>query len=116
MIKSKVWKSFLLRVELRYCSVPESEYHPEHYFEYTTEYTTVPVGIYDSFKEACIAGNEMLNTTIKNYNLKVDDSFSEHGGAFGRRNTLVTNCCSNDSIKYYAEITTLKFRDLNEHI
>lgn len=103
-------EKFLLRVELRYCSVPKSEYHSEHNFEYTT------IGVYDSFKEACIAGNEVLNNTIKKYNLKTYDGFSEHGGPFRSRNTLVTNCCSSDPIKYFAKITTLKFRDLNEHI
>lgn len=103
-------EKFLLRVELRYYNVPKTEYHPAHNCEYTT------IGIYDSFKEACIAGNEVLNNIIKKYNLKTYDGFSEHGGPFGNRNTLETNCCSNDPITYYAEITTLKFRDLNERV
>jgi hypothetical protein len=103
-------EKFLLRVELRYCNVPKSEYYPAHNYEYTT------IGIYDSFKEACIAGNEVLNNTIKKYNLKVDDSFSEHGGPFGGRKTLVTNCFYSDPIEYFAEITTLKFIDLSERI
>lgn len=103
-------EKFLLRVELRYCSVPESEYLPEHNFEYIT------IGVYDSFKEACIAGNEVLNNTIKKHNLNVSDSFSEHGGPFGGRKTLVTNYCFRDPIEYSAEITTLKFRDLSERI
>lgn len=103
-------EKFLLGVELRYCSIPESEYHPAHNFEYTT------IGIYDSFKEACMVGNEVLNNIIKKYNLKTYDSFSEHGGPFGSRITLVTNCCSNEPIKYFAKITKLKFMDLNERI
>ena len=57
-------KKFSLRVELRYCSVPKSEYHLEHNFEYTT------IGVYDSFKESCIAGNEVLNNTIKKVQFK----------------------------------------------
>lgn len=103
-------EKFLLRVELRYYSIPESEYHSDYKSEYIT------IGVYDSFKEACVAGNEVLNNTIKKFNLKVDDSFSEHGGIFGSRNTLVTNCCSRDPIEYYATITTLKFMDLSERI
>lgn len=103
-------EKFLLRVELRYCGIPETEYRLEDKSEYIT------IGIYDSFKEACIAGNEVLNNTIKKYNLKVYNSFSEHGGPFGSRVTLVTNCLYDDPIEYFIEITTLNFRDLNERI
>ena len=104
-------EKFLLQVELRYCSIPKSEYGAEHNFEYTT------IGIYDTITEACNKGNEILDRIIVKHNLKVyREKFGEHNGCFGRPNLLVTNCCSSDKIKYFAQITRLRFLDLDERI
>lgn len=104
-------EKFLLQVELRYCNIPKSEYSSEHNFEYTT------IGIYDTLSEACKEGNKLLKETIAKHGLKVAyDKFGEHNGCFGSPNLLVTNCCSSDKIKYFAQITRLRFFDLDERI
>lgn len=103
-------EKYLLQVELRYCSVPKTEYSSEHHFEYTT------IGIYDTLSEACDEGNKLLREIIAKHNLKTCDKFGEHNGCFGSPNLLVTNCCSSDKIKYFAKIDRLRYYDLNERI
>ena len=102
-------KKYLVQVELRYCSIPKSEYDFEHHFEYTT------IGVYDDLKEAINEGNKALKEASKS-GLTIRDEFGEHNGCFGRPNTLVTNLSSRDGIQCFAKITTLHYRDLGEEI
>lgn len=103
-------EKFMLQVELRYGTVPKKEYHPEHVCEYTT------IGVYDTFQEAIKEGNRVLNEIISKHSLSVRDGFGEHNGPFRSATTLVTNCCTHERVQYFAQITPLKFLDLDERI
>lgn len=77
----------------------------------------ITIGVFDTLKEAVEKGNEVLNTlSEKGFEIRSDDRFKVKG-LFGLPERLVSNCCyPTKGIQYFAEITPLKFEDLDSVI
>lgn len=102
-------KEYLLRVEFRYHVVPKSDIP---FFKLVFEKLTI--GVYDNVKDAVDNGNLVLNE-IKANGLTVRECFKVNG-FMGRHTDLVTNCCSEDNIKYFVTIRTLNYGNISEVI
>lgn len=100
-------KKYLLTFEFRYTA--KSEY--EDFENYITK--TITVGIYEDIEKAIEAGDEALGK-ISGL-LDVRDRFTANF-IFGSPRDLVTNTCTRDKVHFFAKITTLNFRDLNETV
>jgi hypothetical protein len=102
----------LLTIEFRYHDKPRSE----HYSGYANK--TITVGIFDTLEEAIDEGNKALDILSKSFEVREDDKFKlKHLYLFGCPKRLVTNTCyPTKGIQYFAQITELKFDDLNETV
>lgn len=112
-------EKYLLSVEFRYVDAPKTE------DDCTSRQTKIVIGVYDSYDEACIAGNEFLESMEKRFQLHkfpngtyaIRDRFSKNGGPFGSRNNLVTNLAYLQTpFSFYAKIETLKYAPIDETI
>lgn len=112
-------KKYLVTVEFRYSCVPKSDF----YSNSTSKTTTI--GVYDTFEEACLFGNRFLMNMESRFAIHKfpdgsepkRDRFSEKGGCFGGRETLVSNLAYlSTPFDFYAKITTLKYDDIDESI
>lgn len=91
----------------------------------TSRQTEIVIGVYDSYDDACIAGNEFLESMEKRFQLHKFPNgtysrryrFSKNGGPFGGRNNLVTNLAYLQTpFSFFAKIETLKYAPIDETI
>lgn len=100
----------LLTIEFRYCDIPKSE----DFSGYTNK--TITIGIYDTLEEAIQEGNKILTVLSKKFEVRSNDKFKLKY-LFGFPKRLVTNTSyPTNGIRYFANITKLKFDDLGDTI
>lgn len=106
-------EKFLFAIEFRYYEIKEGESHWSN--------KTITIGVFDTFEEATVKGNEAMEV-FENYfklnpNYNKKERFSKNGGCFGSRRDLITNLSYLQTpFQFYAKITTLKYVDLTEAI
>lgn len=98
-------KRYLLYFEFRYSKIPKSDHHSDRATK------TVTIGVYDTAGEAVGEGNKHLDILSNTFDIR--DRFKERG-LFGTLDNLVTNFCTKDKVHFFAKITTLDFKDLQE--
>lgn len=112
-------EKYLVTIEFRYYGIPEGS------GGFTSRNKKVTIGVYDTFDEACLNGNKLLENLESKFKLHVypggvkatKERFSKNGGCFGSSNTLVTNMAYlKTPFEFYAKIDTLKYIDINEAI
>ncbi len=112
-------KKYLVTVEFRYSCVPKSDF----YSNSTSKTTTI--GVYDTFKEACLFGNRFLMNMESRFAIHTfpdgrkasKERFSKNWSYFGGKNTLVTSLSYlKTPFDFYAKIDTLKYDDIDESI
>ena len=112
-------EKYLVTIEFRYSDAPNFDTN------FSSKNKTITIGVYDSFDEACINGNNLLETleskfkihTFPNGSEAKKDRFSKNGGWFGSKNTLVTNLAYlKTPFEFYAKIETLKYDSIDESI
>lgn len=112
-------EKYLVTIEFRYSDAPN---HPD---DMTSKNKMVTIGVYDSFDDACLNGNTILENLESKFAIHVfpngseakRDRFSKPGGCFGSKNTLVTNLAYlKTPFEFYAKITTLKYDSIDESI
>ena len=110
---------YLVRIEFRYCDAPKID------SMITSKNKRVTVGVYDTFEDACINGNDLLETLESKFELHrfpdgrkaPKERFSKNGGCFGGKHTLITNLAYlKTPFTFYAEIETLKYDNIGEVI
>lgn len=109
----------LLQIEFRYLDAPKGEYDSEH------KTKTITIGVFDTFVEACEAGNNLMKQMESKFPLHVfpdgrearKERFSRTGGAFGTPLRLITNLAYlKTPFEFYAKITPLHFDDIDATI
>ena len=110
----------LLTIEFIYKEVPKSDICSEH------KSKKITLGVFDSFEDACIEGNKLMETLEGKFPLHVfpngkgtakKERFSKNGGCFGSKNNLITNLAYlKTPFEFYAKIDTLKMYDVEETI
>lgn len=113
-------EKYLVRIEFRYSDAPETE------DGYTSRNKMITIGVYDTFKEACQNGNNLLEVLESKFELHQypdtgrkapKERFSKNGGPFGSKNDLVTNLAYlKTPFEFYAKIETLKYNPIDEVI
>ena len=113
-------EKYLVTIEFRYIQIPKSE----HLSGSTTKKVTI--GVYNTFDQACINGNLLMENLESKFKLHVfpngkseakRERFSKNGGCFGSDKTLITNlACLKTPFDFYAKITTLKHDPINATI
>ena len=93
----------LLTVELRYHSVPKSEYSSGY------ESKTITIGVYDSLEEAVKEGNKVLDKLSSKF--KFRDLFGTNNGVFGSATRLVCDFCHGYP-EVFCKIEQLKYDDI----
>jgi len=106
-------KKYLVTIEFRYAKLPKSERDSCHASQ------NITIGVYDSFDEAILNGNDLLINLENKFDLHVFPNgrgvakrkrFSENGGPFGSKNILVTNLAYlRTPFDFCAKITTLDY-------
>lgn len=108
-----------MRVEFQYVDAPKTE------DDHASRETIITIGVYDSYDEACTAGNKLLESLEKIFPLHKfpngtyagRNRFSKNGGPFGGRRSLVTNLAYLQTpFSFYAKIETLKYASIDETI
>ncbi len=105
----------LLTLKFRYNDIPNEDGLGECKEEVIT------IGVFDSFEEACIKGNEILGIFESKFNLNPNynrrERFSKNGGCFGYEKRLITNLAYLQTPFYfYFKITHLKYKDISKTI
>jgi len=109
----------LVTIEFRYKSTPKSEHDSGH------NKKTITIGVYDEFDKACLNGNKVLEVLESKFNLHqfpngrkaTKERFSKNGGAFGGKNSLITNLAYlKTPFQFFIKIETLKYSDINDTI
>lgn len=112
-------EKYLVTIEFRYSDAPQTENGS------TLKNKAVTIGVYDTFDDACINGNNLLETLESKFELHEfpggrkapKERFSKNEGCFGSKNTLVTNLAYlKTPFDFYAKIQTLKYSDIDESI
>ena len=112
-------EKYLVTIEFRYSDAPVSEDRS------TSQNKIVTIGVYDTFDDACLNGNSLLEKLeslfsihrFPNGSAAKKDRFSKNGGCFGSKNTLVTNLAYlKTPFDFFAKITTLKHTPIDEAI
>lgn len=112
-------EKYLVKIEFRYSDAPETEDGS------TSKNKMVTIGVYDTFEDACLNGNNMLEILESKFELhQFPDGrkaskkrFSKNGGCFGSKNTLVTNLAYlKTPFEFYAKIETLKYNSIDDAI
>lgn len=112
-------EKFLLQLEFRYDDAPKSEDRG------TSQNKMVTIGVYDTFDEACLNGNQLLEKLESKFAIHTfpsgseakRDRFSKNGGCFGSKVTLVTNLAYlKTPFSFFAKIETLKYLPIDETI
>jgi hypothetical protein len=110
---------FLVEIEFRFIDAPREPY------SWTSKSKTNTIGVYETFEEACVAGNELLENLESKFPIVVFPSgnkagkerFSENGGVFGGRKTLITNSAYlKTPFEFYARIVTLNYDSVDQTI
>lgn len=113
-------EKYLLTIEFRYEDAPKYE---EGGFEYINKIVTI--GVYESFDDACINGNSLLEILESKFSIHTfpdgreakKERFSKNGGCFGSKNTLVTDMAYlKTPFRFFAKIDTLKYSSISESI
>lgn len=98
-------EKYLVQIEFRYSSDMSKD-----------KITTI--GVFDTFEEACINGNNLLRFLESKYNLHmfpngikaIKERFSKNGGCFESKKTLVSNLAYLQTpFGFYAKIETLHY-------
>jgi len=85
----------------------------------------ITIGVYDTFEEACINGNNLMELLESKFDLHkfpdghyaAKERFSKNGGCFGHKNSLISNLAYlKTPFDFYAKITELKYFDVEETI
>ena len=112
-------EKYLVKIEFRYSDAPETEDGS------TSRNKMVTIGVYDTFEDACLNGNNMLETLESKFELHQfpdgrkasKERFSKNGGCFGGKNTLITDLAYlKTPFEFYAKIETLKYNTIDEAI
>ena len=112
-------EKYLVKIEFRYSDAPKTEDGS------TTRNKMVTIGVYDTFEDACLNGNNLLETLESKFESHQfpdgrkapKERFSKNGGCFGGKNTLVTNLAYlKTPFEFYAKIETLKYNPIDEVI
>lgn len=112
-------KRYLVTIEFRYKDAPKFERDSEH------KSKTATIGVFESFSDACAAGNRQLERLEDIFPLHVfpdgrkaeRDRFSKNGGPFGTKKNLVTNSAYlKTPFEFYAKITELQYIDTEEMV
>lgn len=112
-------EKYLVTIEFRYSKAPTSEWQSTHGNKKVT------IGVYDTFDDACLNGNDLLEKLESKFDLHTFPSgikakrkrFSKNGGCFGSKNTLVTQLAYlKTPFEFYASITTLRHSPIDESI
>lgn len=107
-------EKYKLTIEFRYKRVPKQDWQSDS----TSQKITI--GIYDTYEEACIQGNKELEKFEKIFPLNKNSRnqrFSRNGGVYGSKENLITNLGYLETPFYFfAKISTLYFKDVNETI
>jgi len=108
-------EKYLVTIEFRYSDAPIADW------DSTSKSKTITIGVYDSFEDACLNGNLLLEKlegkfdihTFPNGSKARKERFSKNGGCFGGKYTLVSNSAP---FAFYAKIETLKYASVDETI
>lgn len=109
----------LVTIEFRYHDKPESE----HFSGYKTK--TITIGIFDTFEEAIIEGNEALKVFENHFSIHTfpdgrkanKDRFGKNNGPFGVATRLVSPLAYlKTPFDFYAKITKLTHSDVGQAI
>ena len=112
-------EKYLVRIEFRYSDAPETEDGT------TSKNKMVTIGVYDTFKDACQNGNNLLEVLESKFELhqfpdgrKVSkERFNKNGGCFGGKKTLVSSLAYlKTPFEFYAKIETLEYSPIDEVI
>ena len=112
-------EKYLVTIEFRYSDMPKTE----HDSDYRSKKVTI--GVYDSFDEACLNGNNVLENLESRFDIhtypdgrKADKGrLSSHGGYLGGKLDLISNLAYlKTPFTFYIQITTLKYENINESI
>ena len=118
-LKQNKMEKYLVKIEFRYSDAPKTD------DGCTSKNKTVTIGVYDTFPDAIKNGNALLEVLESKFELHQfpdgkkasKDRFSENGGCFGSKVILITNLAYlNTPFEFYATITTLKYRNIDETI
>lgn len=100
----------ILKVEFRYHDRPNAN----GIGEFPSK--TITIGIYDTLSDAIEAGNKLLETLSKTFEVRSDDKFILNH-YYGSPNRLVTNTCyPTKGIEYFAKIEELNFDSVTDTI
>lgn len=110
-----IMEKHLVTIEFRYSDAPNSGQ------DFTSRNKTITLGVFDTFDEAAIEGNKAMEIFEKHFKLNPywnrKDRFSKNGGCFGYPNRLITPLgYLQTSFDFYANITTLKYEDVEKTI
>lgn len=106
-------------IEFRYVDAPKTE------GDCTSRETEITIGVYDSYDDACMAGNEFLENMENIFPLHKFPNgtyssryrFSKNGGPFGGKCSLVTDLAYLQTpFSFYAKIHTLKYESIDKTI
>tara|TARA_R110000772_G_C13310332_1_gene440589 strand:- start:16829 stop:17224 length:396 start_codon:yes stop_codon:yes gene_type:complete len=103
---------YLVTIEFRYSDAPKYD------DDLTSRSKKVTIGIHDTFDDACIDGNNLMENLESKFKLHVfpaghtakKERFSKNGGCFGGNKNLISNMAYlKTPFAFYAKITTLKY-------
>jgi len=109
----------LVTIEFRFRDKPKGEWDSGHPSK------TITIGVFDTFEEAIIEGNKVLETLEKHFKIHVypnksearRERFSKNGGCFGSARRLVTDLAYLQTpFNFFAKIEKLTYNDVEETI
>lgn len=109
----------LVEIEFRYTDKPLNSDSSDYVSK------TITIGVYDSFDEACIHGNKLMENLeskfklhmFPNGNFAQKERFSKNGGCFGYPNRLISNLAYlKTPFQFYARIVKLDYLDIDKTI
>lgn len=106
-------EKYLVKIEFRYNLAVCDKSGTRHRTK------TVTIGFYETFDEACINGNKVLENLESRFSLRHKgkrERFSKNGGCFGTMVNLITNSYLKTPFEFYFQITSLKYQPVNNVI
>ena len=112
-------EKYLVSIEFRYSDAPETEDGT------TSKNKMVTIGVYNTFKDACQNGNNLLEVLESKFELHQfpdgrkasKERFSKNGGCFGGKKNLVSSLAYlKTPFEFYAKIETLEYSPIDEVI
>ena len=112
-------EKYLVRIGFRYSDAPETEDGT------TSKNKMVTIGVYNTFKDACQNGNNLLEVLESKFELHQfpdgrkasKERFSKNGGCFGGKKNLVSSLAYlKTPFEFYAKIETLEYSPIDEVI